>query len=101
MSRTLEYSMRFRNSEKLQSFMIGRSFFLQLVKQGQRKVLWVCDPVGNNGKTWFAQYLNILYAYQLFDDILKARDVCQLIEEDPIGFCFDVCRNDYNVLESL
>ena len=64
--------------------------FIELMGQDKRTILWVCDAVGNNGKTWFSQYLCILYGFQVFDGILKARDICQLLDDSPKGFCFDV-----------
>lgn len=92
------------DSRKLYSWQFQA--FQRLMNQNQRSVLWICDAVGNVGKTFFALYLNVLYDFQLFDGVMKSRDICQLIDEAPAGFVFDVCRAnapafDYNVLESV
>lgn len=68
--------------------------------------MWVYDPVGNSGKTWLANFMSVLYSYELVDGVQTARDLCQLISNNVHGFCIDLSRAsvetfDYNVLESL
>ncbi|XP_018015067.1 uncharacterized protein LOC108671973 [Hyalella azteca] len=80
--------------------------FMKLVDQTQRQILWVYDGAGNAGKTWFANYLNILYAYDLLDGLIGTRDVCALLSDAPTGVCFDCSRAskdhfDYDVLEAV
>lgn len=81
---------------------------LRIVKrQNERQILWVVDRDGNCGKTFLANYLNILYGFQLLNGAISARDLCQVISRDEIqGFAFDICRSDiqnfdYGVLEHL
>jgi hypothetical protein len=80
--------------------------FIRLRNQSQRKVLWVHDEIGGYGKTWFAQFMNILYMYELLDGVQCSRDIAFLLSEEIYGFCVDTSRAteqtfDYNVLESL
>ena len=77
-----------------------------VLRQDDRQILWVCDPVGNRGKTFLAQYLLHLYSFQLFDGILSSRDTGVLFRKDCQGVCFDVSRTtvesfSYHTLECL
>ena len=78
----------------------------QLMVQDNRQILWVVDDHGNSGKTFLANYLNILYNFQLLDGTVSARDLCFLIKKKVNGFCFDVARSsignfNYSSLESI
>lgn len=77
-----------------------------ILEQGPRRVLWICDPEGNTGKTFLGQYLSILYNFQQLDGVIPGRDLVQMIDEDANGFSLDVCREklahfNYSVVESL
>ena len=39
----------------------------RVLTPGDRVVTWVDDQRGNNGKTFLANYLSILYQFQLLD----------------------------------
>ena len=69
-------------------------------------MLWVHDSTGNNGKTFLANYLNILYGFSLYDGSINCRDIAGLFDCNTRGFCFDVSRAsrdnfNYTLLENL
>lgn len=78
----------------------------RVLEQGERTVTWIYDVNGNNGKTYLANYLNILYKFQLFDGQINCRDLAGILNVNAIGVCLDVCRAaesqlDYNTIECL
>ena len=78
----------------------------KLMSQGTREILWVIGTEGNNGKTYLANFLNILYDFFLLDGGISTRDICHLIKDNVRGFCFDISRAslrnfDYSTLEAL
>lgn len=78
----------------------------RVMEQDDRKVAWICDSLGNNGKSFLGNYLSILYNFQLYDGQLTTRDLALVLDEAALGICFDVCRSsehtfDYSVLECL
>lgn len=87
-------------------FMWQYKVFTMLLTQPKRKILWLSDPIGNNGKTFLANYLSVLYGFSVFDGTINSRDIGLLLDSRTRGFCFDVSRAsiqnfDYAVLESL
>ena len=77
-----------------------------LMRQNDRKILWVVDKIGNRGKTFLCMYLNILYNFQYLDGTINCRDLAGLLDRNVMGVVFDVCRAahqqfDYCALESL
>lgn len=80
--------------------------FRRVMEQGDRKVAWVCDAHGNNGKSFLCNFLNLVYNFQLFDGQMTTRDLALVLEDSTAGVCLDVCRSaehtfDYSVLECL
>ena len=78
----------------------------RVLRQEERSVLWLYDANGNNGKSYLANYLSILYSFQLFDGQVNARDLAGMLDINASGICFDVCRAaenalDYNAIECL
>ena len=76
------------------------------MNQPPRQILWVFDRHGNCGKTFLADFLNILYHFQLINGTINTRDLGYMIEEDVKGFAIDVSRAaianfDYCALEHL
>lgn len=77
-----------------------------LKNQGDRRILWVVDVEGGHGKSFLAKLLMYCYGYDLFDGVTKASDISFLISPVPIGFVFDVTRDDsskfsYSTLEMV
>lgn len=66
---------------------------MQIQRQDTRKVLWVSDHAGNNGKSFLANYLNILYGFLLLDGTMTIRDVALLVGKQTKGICMDVSRD--------
>lgn len=72
-----------------------------------RKIIFVCDPVGNTGKSFFAKYLMQKYPDSVQRlSIGKRDDLCYAIDEHKSIFLFDIPRSQseylqYSVLESL
>lgn len=67
--------------------------------QNGRQVLWIVDNPGNSGKSYFANYLNILYNYLLLDGTMKVRDVALFCNKKVNGIAIDVPRasiGDFN-----
>ena len=78
--------------------------FKELINQPDRIVLWVCDKVGNTGKTFICKFLRVMYNFFVSDGTLDSRDLCYMFPEKISGIIFDVCRNaegkfNYEVLE--
>lgn len=64
----------------------------RLMTQNERHVMWVADANGNSGKSYLANYLNILYNYLLLDGTMKVRDVALFCNSTFDGICIDVPR---------
>ena len=82
------------------------SAFHLLKNENERKILWVVDPIGNWGKSWFCFYMNALYNYFICDGSLDSRDLEFTLPSEFWGILFDLCRNsrinfNYNTLESV
>jgi len=76
------------------------------LRQTPRKILWVVDTKGNNGKSFLARYLAILYGFQLLDGIVSTRDLGPMLDRNARGIVFDVSRSglrnfDYETLEAV
>ena len=67
---------------------------MRLIKsQGTREVYTVTDFRGNSGKSFFSEYLNILYNFQLLNGTITERDAAFMIDIKANGFYFDVKRS--------
>lgn len=64
--------------------------------QTERQVLWVVDNEGNAGKSFLANYLNVLYNYLLLDGTMNVRDLAMLFHTKYDGVCLDVPRASLN-----
>ena len=106
----LVYSIRQQN-ESFKSYQNCKlsnwqfKIFQILIAQPAREVLWVCDDVGNRGKTFLCQFLRVLYNYFISDGVLCCRDLGYMLPETFDGILFDVSRStkkdfQYEVLES-
>ena len=77
-----------------------------IMRQSSRNVLWVVDRQGNNGKTFLAMYLTVLYSFQYLDGVINGRDIGLILNSTSKGVVFDVARSaitnfDYSVVESI
>ena len=77
-----------------------------LAEQGDRRILWIVDEVGNSGKSFLSRYMRVMYNFSLLDGSLSVRDLAHLVKGDEKGFCFDVNRDsaerfNYSTLESI
>ena len=77
-----------------------------IMSQDSRRVMWVYDPAGNNGKTFLAFFLNICYGFTLLDGTITSRDLGSLLPYDVEGVVMDVCRASaknvcYDALENV
>lgn len=78
----------------------------KLMGQNDREILWICDPEGNNGKSFLAHYLHALYDFTILDGVLSCKDLAHVLKGKPKGAAFDLARSnirfvDYSVFESL
>lgn len=78
----------------------------KLMNQSDRKILWIVDHVGNNGKTFLSMYLHVLYNFAYIDGVINTRDLPNLVPEEAAGVVIDVSRAalqrfDYSALESI
>lgn len=69
-------------------------------------MLWVIDHEGNAGKSFVANFLNILYGYLLVDGTMQVRDVALIFNNTHKGLCCDVPRSaigkfNYEAVESF
>jgi len=62
-----------------------------LLTQSDREVLWVCDPVGNSGKTILSNVLEFKHNYQVFTGG-KFADLAYAIDQDRDGYAIDLSR---------
>jgi len=74
---------------------------------GDRKIIFVVDPIGGCGKSWFVRYWISKFPTltQIFS-IAKRDDLAYAIQEDKRYFFFDVPRTQseflqYSILEKL
>ena len=79
---------------------------VHVMRQGPREVLWVVGKEGNDGKSFLANVLHILYGFFMSDGSISTRDLCQLVKGRTHGFCFDISRADiehfdYSTLEAV
>ena len=92
---------------KVKKLYIWQYQVLKMAKeQNERQVLWIIDQTGNNGKTFLASYMNILYGFDLFDGLVNTRDIGFIMKSSASGYCFDVSRSsiasfDYCCLENI
>lgn len=102
--RQLQVSIKAFNEWKTKKLFPWQYQVLQLLaNQDNRKVLWIVDNNGNNGKSFLADYINILYGYVLFNANITSRDILPLIDNSK-GFAFDIPRAmlvsfDYSLVE--
>ena len=78
----------------------------RVLTQGDRIVTWIYDERGNNGKSFLANYLSILYDFQLLDGQISCRDLAGVLNVNASGISLDVCRAaahslDYGAIECL
>jgi len=76
-----------------------------IIKQSDREVLWVVDHVGNTGKSFLANVLNIMYGFTLLNQTLSIHDIGPMLA-DVKGFVLDIPRPklnsfDYGFLECV
>ena len=82
------------------------SVFKRTIQQDDRKITWIYNFKGNSGKSFLANYISILYNFQLLDGQVNTRDLAHTLNDNAAGVCLDVCRAaavtfDYGVLETL
>lgn len=69
-----------------------------LMKQTNRQVMWVFDPVGNVGKSWFMSYMMARHNWMPFDAKTSADSIGHMIvDQDPDGIMFDIPRADTSI----
>ena len=78
----------------------------RIFQQGDRVITWVVDYEGNKGKTFFCNFLESVYNFQVFDGHLCPNEFAQLFNDKCAGLCFDVCRDgmknfNYTTLEAI
>ena len=78
----------------------------RIFNQDERTVTWVYDFRGNNGKSFLANYISILYKFQLLDGQINCRDLSGILNVNAAGICLDICRAsgnfvDYTAIECL
>ena len=70
------------------------------------QVLWIYEFDGNQGKTFLAHYLRILYGFVQLNGTVTTRDLTGTLPDEIHGVVIDVTRYDiqkfdYSVLEGL
>ena len=65
---------------------------LKIIKiQNDRVILFIIDELGNQGKTWLAQYITLTKNGQSFDSTNK-EDVAYTLNPEKETFIFDITR---------
>ena len=77
----------------------------RVMAQNDRKVTWLFDARAKE-RAFFANYISIMYDFQLFDGQLSCRDLAGVLNINASGICLDVCRAaestlDYSAIECL
>lgn len=78
----------------------------RVMEQNNRRVMWVYDAEGNQGKSVLASYLNIVHGFQLFDGTMSTKDLGLVLEDGAQGIAMDLARSselqiDYAAIEGL
>lgn len=77
-----------------------------LENQPERQVLWIVDFEGNTGKSFLAQYLEVVRDYQVLSGG-KHADIAFALRTDARGYAFDFSRDEgedktpYKILERI
>ena len=57
---------------------------VEVMKPSEREIIWIVDPAGNEGKSWFQKYLKDIHGLRVFDaNIRREREIIWIV--DPAG----------------
>ena len=74
--------------------------------QNNREILWICDQLGNCGKSFLSNFLSICYGFVQLDGSINSRDLAVMLLEKFHGIVVNGCRArgnqiDYESIEQL
>ena len=83
------------------------------MKPSEREIIWIVDPAGNEGKSWFQKYLKDIHGLRVFDANIRRSSKCilHILSKEIVSlidiFLFNVPRSfnmdefPYEMLEEL
>ena len=86
---------------------------VEVMKPGEREIIWIVDPAGNEGKSWFQKYLKDIHGLRVFDANIRRSSKCilHILSKEIVSlidiFLFNVPRSfnmdefPYEMLEEL
>ena len=84
-----------------------------MMKPSEREIIWIVDPAGNEGKSWFQKYLKDIHGLRVFDANIRRSSKCilHILSKEIVSlidiFLFNVSRSfnmdefPYEMLEEL
>ena len=86
---------------------------VEVMKPSEREIIWIVDPAGNEGKSWFQKYLKDIDGLRVFDANIRRSSKCilHILSKEIVSlidiFLFNVPRSfnmdefPYEMLEEL
>ena len=86
---------------------------VEVMKPSEREIIWIVDPAGNEGKSWFQKYLKDIHRLRVFDANIRRSSKCilHILSKEIVSlidiFLFNVPRSfnmdefPYEMLEEL
>ena len=86
---------------------------VDVMKPSEREIIWIVDPAGNEGKSWFQKYLKDIHGLRVFDANIRRSSKCilHILSKEIVSlidiFLFNVPRSfnmdefPYEMLEEL
>ena len=86
---------------------------VEVMKPSEREIIWIVDPAGNEGKSWFQKYLKDIHGLRVFDANIRRSSKCilHILSKEIVSlidiFLFNVSRSfnmdefPYEMLEEL
>ena len=86
---------------------------VEVMKPSEREIIWIVDPAGNEGKSWFQKYLKDIHGLRVFDANIRRSSKCilHILSKEIVSlidiFLFNVPRSfnmdefPYEMLEEL
>ena len=86
---------------------------VEVMKPSEREIIWIVDPAGNEGKSWFQKYIKDIHGLRVFDANIRRSSKCilHILSKEIVSlidiFLFNVPRSfnmdefPYEMLEEL
>ena len=80
---------------------------VEVMKPSEREIIWIVDPAGNEGKSWFQKYLKDIHGLRVFDANIRRSSKCilHILSKEIVSlidiFLFNMDEFPYEMLEEL